>query len=164
MSDKTHTQAEVAEKLWKAIQHHKTGMLGVTGDTHHFQPMTAFAEPETNTIWFFSPAHSDLVDAADGGADAMFHFQSREVYACLDGRLSIDTDRARIDKFWNASVAAWYPEGKDDPNLTLLRLDSSDAAVWLIDGGLVKYVLEVVKANASKTIPDVGERQNINFQ
>jgi general stress protein 26 len=162
MSDKTRTQAEVAEKLWEAIERHKTGMLGVTGDSHHFQPMTAFAEPETNTIWFFAPRDTDIVAAADG-SDAMFHFQSREVYACIDGRLRVDNDRGRIDRFWNASVSAWYPMGKDDPDLTLLRLDMTDAAVWLVDGGLVKYALEVVKANASKTPPDVGERRDLNF-
>ncbi|WP_293903354.1 pyridoxamine 5'-phosphate oxidase family protein [Phenylobacterium sp.] len=164
MSDKTHSQADVAHKLWKAIEHHRTGMLGVSGDSHHFQPMTAFGEPETHRIWFFTSKDSDLAESAGGGAEAMFHFQSREVYACIDGRLSVDHDRARIDKYWNASVAAWYPGGKDDPNLTLLRLDSADAAVWLVDGGLVKYVLEVAKANASKTIPDVGERRDLNFQ
>ncbi|WP_293677164.1 pyridoxamine 5'-phosphate oxidase family protein [uncultured Phenylobacterium sp.] len=163
MSDKTHTPAEVEAKLWKAIEHHKTGMLGVTGDSHHFQPMTAFAEPETQTIWFFTPRDGDLVEAAGVGAEAMFHFQSREVYACLDGRLSVDTDRSRVERFWNPSVAAWYPEGKDDPNLTLLRFDPSDAAVWLVEGGLVKYLFEVVKANASKSTPDVGERRDLNF-
>ena len=163
MSDKTHTAAEVEEKLWKAIEHHKTGMLGLMGSDQHFQPMTAFAEPQTQTIWFFTPKDSDLVEAAGSGAEAMFHFQSREVYACFDGRLSLDTDRSRIERFWNPSVAAWYPEGKDDPNLALLRFEPSEAAVWLVEGGLVKYLLEVAKAHASNTTPDVGERRDLNF-
>src|SRR4051812_42038822 len=30
MTDKPHTEAEVAETFWKAIEHHKTGMLGLT--------------------------------------------------------------------------------------------------------------------------------------
>ena len=162
MSDE-RTNAEVEEKLWKAIDHHKTGMLGLSDARQHFQPMTAFAEPETQTVWFFTPRDSDLVEAASTGADAMFHFQSHEVYACMDGRLSVDTDPARVDKFWNPSVAAWYPGGKDDANLTLLRFNPSEAAVWLVEGGLVKYLLEVAKANASNTIPDVGERQDVNF-
>lgn len=160
---KTRTQAEVAETFWKAIEDHRTGMLGLSGAREHFQPMTAFAEPETNTIWFFTSKDTDLAESAAGGGEAMFHFMSKDVYACVDGRLSVDPDRARIDRYWNAHVAAWYPEGKDDPNLTLLRFDASDAAVWLVDGGLVKYALEVVKANAGKTTPDIGERRDLNF-
>jgi general stress protein 26 len=164
MSDKTHTSAEVEQKLWKAIEHHRTGMLGIAGDSHHFQPMTAFVEPQTQTIWFFAPGDSDLVEAAGAGAKAMFHFQSREVYASLDGRLSVDPDRARIEKFWNPHVAAWYPQGKDDPNLSLLRFEPTDAAVWLVEAGLVKYLFEVARANASNTTPDVGERRDLNFR
>jgi general stress protein 26 len=164
MSDKTRSPAEVEAKLWKAIEHHRTGMLGLVGSHQHFQPMTGFAEPETGTIWFFVSRDNDLMEAADGGgAEVMFTFQSREVYACISGRLRVDTDPGRIDRFWNASVAAWYPGGKDDPDLTLLRLDAGDAAVWLVEGGLVKYLLEVAKANASKTTPDVGERRDLNL-
>lgn len=163
MSDHSHTPAEVEEKLWKAIEHHRTGMLGLTESHQHFQPMTAFAEPESQTVWFFAPADGDITTAAGSGAEAMFHFQSREVYACMDGRLSVDNDRERIERFWNPAVAAWYPKGKDDPNLTLLRFDASEAAVWLVEAGLVKYMLEVAKANATKTLPDVGERRDLNF-
>jgi len=159
----TLTQGEVAEKFWKAIEEHRTGMLGLTGSTEHFQPMTAFVEPDTNTIWFFTRTDTDLAESAAGGAEAMFHFQSKAVYACVDGRLSVDHDQARIDKYWNAHVAAWYPDGKDDPKLTLLRFDASDAAVWISDGGLVKYAFEVVKANVSKSTPDVGERRDLDF-
>ena len=163
MTDKT--PAEIEEKLWKAIEHHKTGMLGLVGSHQHFQPMTGFAEPETGTIWFFVSRDNDLMEAADGGggAEVMFTFQSREVYACIGGRLRADTDRGRIDRVWSPSVAAWYPGGKDDPDLTLLRLDAADAAVWLVEGGLVKYLVEVAKANASKTTPDVGERRDLNL-
>src|ERR1043165_7908476 len=80
MSHKTHTPAEVEDKLWKAIEHHKTGMLGLVGSHQHFQPMTAFAEPETSTIWFFVSHDNDLMEAANGGgAQVMFTFQSREL-------------------------------------------------------------------------------------
>lgn len=160
MTDKL-TNTEVEEKLWKAIDHHKTGMLGLSGEHSHFQPMTAFVEPETQTIWFFASRDNDL--AQTPGAEVMFTFQSRSLYACIGGRLTVDTDRARIERYWNPEVAAWYPGGKDDPSLILLRLDSSDAAVWLVEGGLVKYAVELVRANAGKTTPDVGERRDLNF-
>jgi general stress protein 26 len=162
MSDKT--AAEVEDKLWKAIEHHRVGMLGLTGSRQHFQPMTAFAEPETGTLWFFVSYGNDLIEAArGGGAEVMFTFQTRELYACIGGRLRVDTDPGRIDRFWNPSVAAWHPGGKDDPDLTLLRLDAGEAAVWLVEGGLVKYLFEVAKANASNTAPDVGERRDLNL-
>lgn len=159
------TNAEVQDRLWKAINDHHTGMLGLTHDSHHFQPMTAFVEKDTNTLWFFTKNDTDLAQSvADGAGEAAFIFLDRKLQACVDGRLTLAHDRERIDRYWNPHVAAWYPDGKDDPTLTLLRLDVSEAAVWITEGGLLKYAFEVAKANASKTTPDVGERRDLNFQ
>lgn len=158
------TNAEVQERLWKAIEDDHTGMLGLTHDQHHFQPMTAFVERDANTLWFFTKADTDLAQSvAATGADAAFIFLDRKLQACIDGRLSLSRDRERIDRFWNLHVAAWYPEGKDDPALVLLRMDVDEAAVWLAEGGAIKYAIEVAKANVGKSMPDVGERRDVTF-
>ena len=66
-----------------------------------------------------------------------------------------------------ADVDPGNPPGFLEPfvggRLTLLRLDVTEAAVWITEGGLLKYAFEVAKANASKTTPDVGERRDLNF-
>lgn len=162
---KTLTDAEIADRLWSAIADDHTGMLGLTHDQHHFQPMTAFPEAETGTLWFFTRNDTDLARsvAEAGQGDAAFIFLDRKLQACVDGRLSLSHDRERIDRYWNPHVAAWYPDGKDDPALTLLRLDVTEAAVWITEGGLLKYALEVAKANATRSTPDVGERRDLNF-
>ena len=163
MADKL-SNAGVQERLWKAIDDDHTGMLGLTQDNHHFQPMTAFVERDSNTLWFYTKSDTDLAQSvAANGADAAFMFLDKKLQACIDGRLTLSRDRERIERFWNAHVAAWYPQGKDDPSLILLRLDVSEAAVWITEGGLLKYAFEVAKANASKTTPDVGERRDLNF-
>lgn len=161
----TLSNTEVQDRLWKAIDANNTGMLGLTGDNHHFQPMTAFVEKDANTLWFFTRKETDLAQSVANGAgsDAAFIFVDRKLQACIDGRLSLAHDKERIDRYWNAHVAAWYPDGKDDPQLTLLRLDVSDAAVWITEGGLLKYAFEVAKANVSNATPDVGERRDLNF-
>ena len=41
-----------------------------------------------------------------------------------------------IDKLWNKQVEAWFPGGKDDPNLALLRFDIDDAEFWETDMSL----------------------------
>ena len=45
--------------------------------------------------------------------------------------MSVDNDRAVIDRLWNRYVAAWFPGGKDDPKLALLRLDPERAEIWV---------------------------------
>jgi general stress protein 26 len=140
-------------------------MLGLTQANQHYQPMTAFAEPEAGALWFFTRDSTDLAKAVGDGAQAMFIVQAKDqdLQACLGGALSLDHDRARIDKYWGPMVAAWFPEGKDDPRLTLIRMDLSDAAVWLTEGGLIKMAFEIAKANITKTEPDLGDHATVRF-
>lgn len=167
MASDNHNQAEMQDRLWKEIAKGRTGMLGLVGDAHtqHFQPMTAFAEAETGDIWFFTRRDTDLARAVAEGAEAMYVIQTKdqELHACIGGRLTLSHDQVRIDKYWNAVVAAWYPNGKDDPQLTLLRLDARDAQVWLSEAGPVKFAYEITKANVTHKQPDLGETAKLNL-
>ena len=155
----------VERRLWREIQDEQIGMLGVVGgDPHHFQPMTAFAEPDTGEIWFFTYNDTDLVlEISQSDGQAMFVFQSKGIWACVGGQLSTQNDRARMDKYWNAVVSAWYPEGKDDPRLTMLRLDAEDAQVWIAEAGPIKFAWEIARANARGQQPDLGGRTDLNL-
>lgn len=154
----------VERRLWEEIEKHQTGMLGVTGGApHHTQPMTAFVEPELKQIWFFTRTDTDLARDIAEGRPAMFVFQQKDIQACIAGELTLQHDPARIEKYWNAVVAAWYPGGKDDPRLTLLCLDCDDAQVWISQSGPAKFAWEIAKANATKHEPQVGGRANLDF-
>jgi len=115
MSTDPHDKADVEKRLWKEVEDARFGMLGLVGSHQHFQPMTAFAEPETGQIWFFTRDDTDLAQAvtADGG-DAMFVVQAKDgdFQACIGGRLSRDHDTARIQRCMVVSVGLcnrWPP-------------------------------------------------------
>jgi general stress protein 26 len=165
VSTDVNDKAAVEKRLWKEIEDARFGMLGLTNSNQHFQPMTAHAEPETGKIWFFTLKDTDLAKAVEDGANAMFTIQAKDgdFQACIGGHLMQMRDPARIDKYWNAVVAAWYPEGKDDPRLTLLCLDVEDAALWISKGGPVRFAWEVAKANVTGSQPDMGDRANLDL-
>jgi general stress protein 26 len=164
MNTDTHDQAAVEDRLWKAIRKRGgTGMLGLTNSGQHFQPMTAFVEPEAGQIWFFTRKDTDWVRQIADGASAMFVFQNDDLHACIGGRLTLAHDIERIDRYWNAVAAAWYPGGKDDPELTMLRMDCVDAEVWLSEGRLTRFAWEIAKANATHRMPDLGGRAHLDF-
>jgi general stress protein 26 len=161
----TNDRAAVETRLWDDIEKRQTGMLGIVGSApQHFQPMTAFLERGESRIWFFTYKDTDLAEATAEGAQAMFVVQDeRKLYACIGGVLRTQHDRERMDRYWNATVAAWYPEGKDDPRLTMLCFEASDAEVWIQEAGPARFAFEVAKANATKTTPDLGGRTSLNF-
>ena len=161
-----HDQNEIEDRLWKEIDKGRFGMLGLTGEkSQHFQPMTAFAERETGEIWFYTYKDTDLAQAVQDGAEAMFIVVSKdqELQGCIGGRLTQAHDAVRLEKYWNPHVAAWYPEGKDDPRLTMLRFDCRDAQVWLTEAGPVKYGWEIARANSTGRMPDLGDKASLNL-
>jgi general stress protein 26 len=62
------------------------------------------------------------------------------LFAAVHGNLSVDTDRAVVDRLWNRFVTAWYEGGKDDPKLALLRLDPDAGQIWADASSLVAGV------------------------
>ena len=166
---KNLTPAKAEDAFWDSLRASNTGLLGLDQPGYHAQPMTAFREQETGTIWFFTRDDTDLArDAAlAGGQSAMFHYGSKDqnVWACIHGHLSSQgQDREIIDRYWNPVLAAWYPEGKDDPHLTILRFEAGDGRVWVNEGGFLKFAFEIAKANVTKTLPDAGGVADVNLR
>lgn len=156
--------SDVEHRLWDEIERHSIGMLMIVGGTpHHAQPMSAFVEREHRRLWFFTSRNTDLAREAENGRKAMFTFQLRDFQACIGGQIHPQHDRARMDRFWNAVVAAWYPDGKNDPGLTLMCMDCDDAQVWISSTGPVKFAWEIAKANATHHQPDLGGRTHLDF-
>ena len=135
------TASELETKFWKALKSDMTVMLGLDGvEDGHTRPMTAQIEgDEGGPIWFFTAKDTDLVQKIVGEDRAIATFASKghDLFATIHGTLRVDNDRAVIDRLWNRFVAAWYEGGKDDPKLTLLRLDPERAQIWLDGSSLV---------------------------
>ena len=114
-------------------------MLGLTGTGEHSEPLTAQLDDDRpNTLYFFTGKDNR---AASGG-DAMVQFVSKghDFFACLHGRVSLDNDQGEIDKLWSKPVEAWFPGGRNDPNLALLRFDIDSAELWESDMSLTGKV------------------------
>lgn len=169
MADDILSPADAEKAFWKSLKDSNTGLLGLDQPGYHAQPMTAFREAETGTIWFFTRDDTDLAKDAGigGGQSAMFHYGSKDqnVWACIHGELSVHgQDREIIDRYWNPVLAAWYPDGKEDRHLTILRFDADDGRIWVNKGGLIKFAFEIAKANLTGTTPDAGGVADVNLQ
>ena len=106
-------------------------MLGLQGvDDSFTRPMTA--QVDKKKIYFFAARSEDLVKGLGrtNRAIATYAAKGHNLFASISGKLAIDNDQVVIDRLWNPIVASWYKDGKDDPDLVLLRLDAATADVW----------------------------------
>ena len=129
---------ELEARFWKHLGDDGTVMLGADGIAP--RPMTAIAEGDRAPLWFFTSSDTDLGKALDASAGiagvASFAAKDHDLFATVSGELAADSDRDVIDRLWNPFIAAWF-EGKDDPKLRLLRMDTAEAHVWLNENSML---------------------------
>ena len=124
--------AELKADLWKRMEQSPFVMVGLIGTHEHSEPLTAqLDKDQVDTLWFFIGRDNRL--AKGGAAMAQYVSKGHDLFACLSGSARIDNDRTMIDKLWSKQVEAWFPGGKDDPNLALLRFDIDSAELWEAD-------------------------------
>ncbi len=134
-------EQDIETKFWKALKADRTIMLSVPSDATALpRPMTALIDGDgPGPIWVFTARQNALVKDLHPGAESVFTLASKghDLFASVDGILSIDNDPVVIDRLWNPFVAAWYKGGKSDPDLVLLRFDAQHAEIWLDGSSLV---------------------------
>jgi general stress protein 26 len=151
------TPEELKAAFWKALKSDMTMMIGLSGvEDGHARPMTAQVEGDQGPIWFFTAKDNAIVQHLNQGNRAIATFASNghDLFATVHGRLSVDNDRAVIDRLWNRYVAAWYENGKDDPKLALLRLDPESAEIWLDASSLIAGIKVLLGADPKEDYKD----------
>ncbi len=129
---------DIKQDFWKALADSPYVMVARTDAHEHAIPMNAQLDKDAEgAFWFFTTKDNRL--APGGMAMSQFVSKGHEMFACIHGTLTAETDRAVLDKLWNNSVETWYDGGKDDSNLLLLRYDLDDAEIWTADMGAKGY-------------------------
>ena len=126
---------DIRKQMWEAMSSHPNVMVSLNGNDDHAIPMRAQLDKDADSeFWFFTSKGNRL--AAGGPAMAQFVSSSHEVFACIRGTLEKETRDDIIDKYWSKSVSAWYEEGRDDPNMLMMRFSLKDAEIWEADPGV----------------------------
>ena len=147
------SERELEDKLWSAIKSDRTMMLGLAGvEEGHARPMTAQLDGDGGPIWFFTARDNGLVTnlANSQYGFATFASKGHDLFATVQGTVSIDNDPAVIDRLWNRFIAAWYEGGKTDPQLVLLRFDAEHAEVWLDASSIVAGIKMLLGVDPKK--------------
>lgn len=128
-------ESEIRNRFWQELSASPFLLVGLNGSTEHSVPMTAQLDKNANhAFWFYTSKDNRL--APGGPAMAQFAAKDHYLFACIEGILTPETDPAVIDRHWSKDVEAWYPGGRNDPSLLMLRFDLGTAEIWRADMSL----------------------------
>jgi general stress protein 26 len=93
--------------------------------------MTSEVEFDGN-VWFIARTNSGLAEEINGNprVNVTYANPKGDRYISLTGTASFVRDQDKIKQLWSAKHKAWFPEGKKDPSLALLRIDVQGAEYW----------------------------------
>jgi general stress protein 26 len=157
-------QKQDADKLWSLIKSAKFAML-VTEDDGHLRgrPMAASQDGFDGTLWFFTSASSHKVTEVRNEAQVCVTYAEpdNQDYVSFSGSAALVHDRAEIDKRWSGAASAWFPKGKDDPDVALLKVTVEQAEYWDAPSSRVVRVVGYAKAKLTGSTPEFGENRKV---
>jgi general stress protein 26 len=153
----------------KSIRFGMLTSLGSEGDLYS-RPMTQQELDDNGSLWFFTSDDQPLAHqlSVNPQANITFTDPASDLYISLAGEASLLKDRGRAQQLWNPAVAVWYPEGVDDPHLTLIRFDISTAEIWDVDSNQMQQLFSGPEQagaaqSAAKAAAQAGQHQRLNF-
>lgn len=157
---------EQLEKVRKIVGDVKIAMMTTVDEAGHLtsRPMAAMQMDEAGCIWFFTQKSSPKVDQIEQNerqVNLAFADVSNADYVSISGTADELDDRAKIDELWNPMAKAWFPNGKDDPDLTLLRVKTQMAEYWSSNDSRMVRLFQQLKAAVTDTVPDMGENEKV---
>ena len=117
--------------------------IGVVGDHAAFD----------GSLWFITDRRSRKVQAIQSGATTALLFQNDRdgAYLHLAGRAVVVEDAERLKKLYTPVQRTWFPDGLDDPHMTLLRFDASTGNYWDGHASMLRLAFAFAKSVVTGT-------------
>lgn len=96
------------------------------------RPLQALEFDEDGVLWFATGLDSEKATEIrvrpHVGLSFADHHANR--FVSVSGPARLVHDREKIDELWSPAMSVFFPQGKDDPNLVLVRVEIERAEYW----------------------------------
>ena len=132
----------------------------------HSRPMSSNGDisPEGD-IWFFTSVTSHKVSEIEQfpKVNVSFADPDNQRYVSISGFAHLVRDREKIKELWRPEFKMWFPEGKDDPDIALLKVTLEKAEYWDSPSSTIGFVLNFVSSLVTGKEADHGENKKITL-
>lgn len=162
------TRADSLKKLRELVRDIDFCMLTTVneqGDMHS-RPMSSNGDIDAEgNLWFFTGLTSHKVTEIKkkDRVNVSFADPDNQRYVSITGRAELVRDPKKIEELWQPAFRMWFPEGKDDPEVSLLRVSLEKAEYWDSPSSTISYALNFVSSLVTGEQPDLGENKKLEF-
>jgi len=142
---------------------HRDVVYGHSRWNIHSRPMATQQAEFRGELLFLTRQESSKTDEiAHQARVTLTYVDSKDHrFISLSGRAALSKDRATIHELWNPLYKAWFPEGENDPEITVIRVYVDHAEYWEAPANAIVRGYQLLKAAATKGDAPVGRHQEV---
>lgn len=135
------------------------------GGQLHSRPMDTQQVDEEGHLWFLTSRKADVVGEvhANPAICLTYASQAKNIYLCVTGEAQEIHDQAKISELWSPMQGVYFPGGRDDPDLTLLRVTPTHAEAWTGPTGTVGKLLAFATAAITGNEKALGVKTELDL-
>ncbi|MBW4644284.1 MAG: pyridoxamine 5'-phosphate oxidase family protein [Goleter apudmare HA4340-LM2] len=99
----------------------------------HSRPMSRGGDLHSEpTLWFFTSASSHKVFEIERHQQVNVSFSTSDSqrYISISGTAELVKDQNKMQELWQPKLQTWFPQGLNDPDLILLKVNIKKADYW----------------------------------
>lgn len=116
------------------------------------RPMSTAQIDEEGNAWFFTNEFSEKIQeiSKNNTVYLIYSHIGKNIYVTVKGSCVATVSRKKIDELWSPLLKSWFPLGKDDPKLCLVKVITEEAYYWNSGANSMTTYFNMLKAIANK--------------
>jgi general stress protein 26 len=159
-------QRESIEKMKELVDHNAVCLFttNLTEAPFHTRPMSTQQVDDQGNFWFFSGEESNknLEIKEDARVQLFFSNPGKSEFMTVHGYASIFKDRHKVEEIWSPIVKAWFKEGKNDPDLSLIKVAPEQAYYWDTKNNKMVSLIKILASMVTGRTMDDGVEGQMN--
>ena len=160
-------EIELQERIWTALAAHPVYMVSLLADgAIRTRPMSGQLDRDHHRILFVSHRHTGIIGAAlrSPSVSIAISHEARNFYAVVSCSASEIPGRDKLREIWTPMAGAWFPNGPDDPDATILALTPVSAEIWEGPSSSVVIAFKLATAKILGRAPDLGVNATLDMR
>lgn len=162
------SRSDEQQKLFDMIKDIKVAMMTTVDEdgSLHSRPMWSVQSKSDNDLWFFTHASAPKTGEVQGNhkVNLAYADPSGQNYVSVAGTAETTRDKGKIQELWSEPMRTWFPKGKDDPNIALIRVRVDQGQYWDSPSSMMVHAYGYAKAVLTGEAPKPGDNAKVDLR
>ena len=125
------------------------------------------ADKWDGTLWFFTKKSAPKVDEVKHNlrqVNVSYSDPKKMSFVSVSGKAEFVDDKAKLKELWSAYLKVFFPQGLDDPDLTLMKVTVNYGEYWDSPSNKMVQLYAMAKAAVSQNPQALGENEKVNLK